>query len=731
MKRILNSLAISTVLLATQHTLPPANPIAPAPVQAQTADELYYTFYNQRIPLAQRTDQIAVVFTPTADSNTRDFNTSTEPGFVQLQQDLLGYPDPSTTRSRTPAATPEPLAVSVQPLGSRYAVIQLPADADAALQAAVQERLQQSYIESTLPVLSRANGEDTIVLPNEILLSFEPDTPQSQVTLTLNRYGLEVVRPLRFSRDRYLVKSRNGDGLAVLAIANQLNGVAGIQAATPNFVQTIAYDTLPSSVAPQPSAGPALNDLLAALPNVNNPTYPSDLWPLLWHMDSTAQRGQIQTRTDIQAPEAWAISRQGAGVTVAVIDSLIQWDHPDLQGNLAAIAPDDPNRLPGEVSGWDFTSDTVVCIDQAGTDCVVGDPDTRISADELAVLRPHLHNTFTLSAVEFAETYESLVQQIRVRASHLSDREVLQSARRYIQNQIAAEFHGTWSAGVVAARPAADLGAVGVAPQAQILPVRVFGLGGEITSASLVEAIGYAAERHVDVINLSLGGLLPDRALTDQIFAVQDAHPDLVIVASAGNDSLDGVAFPAAIPGVVSVGATTLEGRRSPYSTFGAGLDVVAPGGETSFTANQGILTTGGTGLQAFWSGLETPNSRWGVAIDPLGDYVQVQGTSFAAPAVSGVLALMKGEDPQRRLTRDELTNLLAQSANHDGLLVSQADANQYRLQAAIGFDTAGDFPFLRPTGIFPIADPVSAEAYFFGRGLVNARAAVEAVQAQ
>jgi len=91
----------------------------------------------------------------------------------------------------------------------------------------------------------------------------------------------------------------------------------------------------------------------------------------------------------------------------------------------------------------------------------------------------------------------------------------------------------------------------------------------------------------------------------------------------------------------------------------------------------------------------------------------------------------MKGEDPQRRLTRDELTNLLAQSANHDGLLVSQADANQYRLQAAIGFGTAGDFPFLRPTGIFPIADPISAEAYFFGRGLVNARAAVEAVQAQ
>lgn len=53
-----------------------------------------------------------------------------------------------------------------------------------------------------------------------------------------------------------------------------------------------------------------------------------------------------------------------------------------------------------------------------------------------------------------------------------------------------------------------------------------------------------------------------------------------------------------------------------------------------------------------------------------------MQGTSFAAPAVSSVLALMKGEDPQRRLSRDELVSLLERSATYEGLLVSQADAN-------------------------------------------------------
>ncbi|MGK7887846.1 MAG: hypothetical protein AB4042_00830 [Leptolyngbyaceae cyanobacterium] len=79
----------------------------------------------------------------------------------------------------------------------------------------------------------------------------------------------------------------------------------------------------------------------------------------------------------------------------------------------------------------------------------------------------------------------------------------------------------------------------------------------------------------------------------------------------------------------------------------------MAPGGETSLTANQGILTTGGTGISALWSGLDIPDTRWGYAVDPLGDYVQVQGPSFAAPAISGVVALMKGEGPHRRLSRD------------------------------------------------------------------------------
>ncbi|NEQ32977.1 MAG: S8 family serine peptidase, partial [Leptolyngbya sp. SIO4C5] len=361
-------------------------------------------------------------------------------------------------------------------------------------------------------------------------------------------------------------------------------------------------------------------------------------------------------------------------------------------------------------------------------DCAVGDPDTRISQAELDILRPHLQNTFQLSDFELLQEYAGLAARIENRNSDLSGRQIANIIRHQIQSKIASEFHGTWSAGVIAASPAGDRGVIGVAPAAQILPVRVFGLNGEITSAALVEAIGYAAERGADVINMSLGGLLPDRELSDQIFAVLDANPNLTIVASAGNENLDGVGFPAAIPGVIAVGATTIDGDRTFYSSYGGGLDVVAPGGDISTTLAHGILTTGGTGVAEFWEGIEPPRGAWGVGLDPVGSYVQVQGTSFSAPTVAGVAALMI-EAANGRLSRDRLTQVLKSTARYEALSLKPSESNQYRLQAEVGLGTALQNQVLRPTGIFQFPEPVSPEQYFFGLGLVDAAAAVRAVQ--
>jgi serine protease len=728
MKRLLSSVLLTGCLLTIEgisllplHLQTSAN--AQTIAQTQNNPDLFYTFYGRQIPLALRQNVVAVEFRQLPGTRGRGM----VPLHVRLQQDLSGQTSGtrSSTRGTAQEANPE---VEVKPLGDRFALVTVPTNTRNA--ANLEQRIrQQSYVEETLPVLAVNDGAEeearpAFVLPNEIIVSFEENLSNSDILFFLNRHNLEMIRPLQFTQNRYLVRSRTERGTGVLNVANRLNGVTGIQSATPNFVQSLAYRVQEQEIAarasaPIPNASDRLQQILASLPTLET-RYKSNLMSLSWHLNSTPQRGRLQPRTDVRATEAWENSNGGKDVVVAVIDSLLQWDHPDLQQNLYDVKDSSTNLLPGETHGWDFTGNQTVCSNEQPKVCVNGDPDTRISDSELAQLRPHFQNTFKLSDAELIRQYAGLTDRIRTRYPNISTREVANIIRDVIQSSISSEFHGTWSAGVVAAKPTDGQGAIGVAPNAKILPVRVFGLYGEITAARLIEAIGYAAERGADVINLSLGGMVPDQELTDQIFQVLDAHPDLAIVASAGNDSLDGVAFPAAIPGVISVGATNLNGKRTFYSSYGGRLDVVAPGGDTSITQSGGILTTGGTWVDGFWHGMTPPNSTWASNLDPMGKYVQVQGTSFSAPTVSGVVALMKGVNPG--LKRDRISRILKETASYQPLTLSRTEQNRYRLQSQVGLTLMED----RLSGVFPLPRPVSAEQYFFGYGLVNAEAAVK-----
>ncbi|MCU0527824.1 MAG: S8 family serine peptidase [Elainella sp. Prado103] len=706
MKRFLSSLLLTSLFWSTFNL---SKPLLNFSAIAQTNPELSYSFYGKSIPLTLREHTIAVSFRQIA--NTRGIERPL-PVYLQLQQDLQTV---NQTQSRGMTAP----AIQVQPLGENYALVTFSANTRENSQIDRQIR-QQSYVAETLPVLSLSGVEDpsaSFVLPNEIVISFDPDLTDRQRQALLDREGLEIIRPLQFTQHRYLARSKSRQGLAVLHLANRLNRQVGIQSATPNFIQSLSYQQ--DTAAPLSPTELSLEQQLNKLPRIDA-AYPSQLLPLAWHLNSTAQRPQSQPRTDVHATEAWRESNGGEGVVIAVIDSLIQWDHPDLMQRVHTADPQTQNLLPGEVHGWDFTGDRQTCSDRNPRNCVMGDPDTRLSEAELTILKTDFQNTFQLSDQQLLNQYKNLANQVRSNYPDYSDAQVANTIRDWIRSSISAEFHGTWASGVIVAHPQNAIGAIGVAPQAEILPVRVFGLRGEITAARLIEAVGYAAERGVDVINLSLGGLLPNQELTDQIFQVLDADPNLAIVAAAGNESLDGVAFPAAIPGVISVGATNLQGKRTFYSSYGGRLNVVAPGGETAIEQRGGILTTGGTWLPGFWQGLEPPKQAWASSLDPLGQYVQVQGTSFSSPIVAGVVALMKGVNPE--LSRDRVREILEDTASYDGLTLSRADLNHYRLQSQVGMTMLQD----RLSGIFPMPKPVSAEQYFYGYGLVNAEAAVQ-----
>ena len=249
-------------------------------------------------------------------------------------------------------------------------------------------------------------------------------------------------------------------------------------------------------------------------------------------------------------------------------------------------------------------------------------------------------------------------------------------------------------------------------------------LNGSIFTSSYIEAVGYAANRGADVINLSLGAMLPTDVEELAFSQILQQNPKLVIVASSGNSNHPRVAYPSGYDGVLSVGASNLFGdtpegssfaNRAYYSNHGKGLDVVAPGGDLSTSARWlgGIPTTGGTWMNKFWKGLAFPNSRWSPTIDFKGKYWWMQGTSFSSPAVAGVVALMKGEDTDGKFNREQLVNILKSTASYDNLKISEPDKKSYRTVVNKGL----------------IPSSVTEKQFFFGSGLVNADAAVRAVK--
>ncbi|AJC46305.1 S8 family serine peptidase [Xanthomonas sacchari] len=316
------------------------------------------------------------------------------------------------------------------------------------------------------------------------------------------------------------------------------------------------------------------------------------LYPLQWHL--RAPDGQSETavtkgipyanRGGIDVLPAWQYGT-GQGVVVAVLDTGIT-QHPDLDTSLAD-------------AGYDFISNALSS-GRASDGRAAGGWDTGNWNNEDKYL---LANGGCI--------WPSI--------------------------QESSTWHGTHVAGTIAARTNNGIGVAGVAPDARILPVRVLGhCGGDL--ADINDAIVWAAGGHVDgvpdnanpaeVINMSLGVQMachPDSS-TARAIAQANALGSVVVVA-AGNENLDTSRFlPASCPGVINVAATGLTGERAPYSNYGSLISLSAPGGSS---------LPGGTIKASVWSTFNDGDQGPGQP-----SYGGMDGTSMAAPHVSGVAAL-------------------------------------------------------------------------------------------
>lgn len=233
-------------------------------------------------------------------------------------------------------------------------------------------------------------------------------------------------------------------------------------------------------------------------------------------------------------------------------------------------------------------------------------------------------------------------------------------------------FHGTHVAGTIAALTNNGLGVAGVAPGAELVPVRVLGRGGG-TTYDIAQGILYVAGLPNDsgrsgpqaltpVMNMSIQSGSPDCAqVWADAFLAARARGVISLISSGNYNTL--ASAPSTCPGAIAVSATDFLDQKAPYSNFGPLIDVAAPGGDTGADRNgdgyaDGVLSTDYD---------DSAGPRQAV-------YKFKQGTSMAAPHVAGVVALMK--------------------AAHPGLSPQQFE--QALMAGALTVDVAGNGPTVR-----------------------------------
>lgn len=328
---------------------------------------------------------------------------------------------------------------------------------------------------------------------------------------------------------------------------------------------------------------------------------------------------ELTASTPAESPEYNPISGYGEARVDLALEELLETDVPTVDpigGNSVGL-----DRI-GAPAAWEM--------DYTGDGTIVAVIDTGVDLDHL-----------------------DLDNNIWVNSDEIPDNGIDDDGNGYVDDVNGWDFvsndndpddgngHGTHVAGTIAAEDN-NLGISGVAPDAQIMPVKVLSDSGSGFTSDIAEGIRYAADNGADVINLSLGGGGVSQQMNTAIQYATDMGS--VVVMAAGNSGGDSPEQPGAFAveeGIV-VGAVDNTGDLADFSNragdaedyLGDGLDY--PSYVTAFGVN--VFST-------------LPDDSFG----------KLSGTSMATPHVAGAAAILMGADPS--LTPEEVTDLMTATA--------------------------------------------------------------------
>jgi len=212
--------------------------------------------------------------------------------------------------------------------------------------------------------------------------------------------------------------------------------------------------------------------------------------------------------------------------------------------------------------------------------------------------------------------------------------------------------HGTHVAGILAAGLDNGEGVAGVCPNCRLMPVKVLNEDNLGSWSQLAQGILFAVDHGARIINLSLGASTPSGTLASAVdYALESG---VVVIAAAGNYASDAPFYPAALEGVIAVGATTSKNTRWSKSDFGEYIDLTAPG-------------------ELIYSTYHNLNNIYH-------GYTYMSGTSMATPFVSGVAGLILSVAPE--LSADDVTQALILGTDDLGVAGRDDDFGNGRVNA-------------------------------------------------